>query len=515
MAITKDHYIQLKDGAFDGTTKEDLDNLFKALVADPRRDQVVLHFHGGLTGVESAMQTAESLTQLYQNITTYQIFFIWETAVSEVIQQEGGLLNFIEAQLKRIGKDEIFLQLLMQILQFAKGKIDSVSARGVRPIGGGLALPSEAVVWKQLLSLKDNQEPFADVDPVLPANEKLQDEEKQHFRNALAANQALQDELRKVMNEYRLRKQAKTSSAQSAMPGIGSRTSIATPSTLMSESILEQMDQQAMGVAAHEVGAWPGFNIFSGKAIEVLSHVITRFAQKTDHGLYPTVVEEILRVYYLSSVGKDVWDHIKRETVDAFSGPDRGGSVFLQNLRDYYQDSSHHPQITLVGHSAGAVYICELLQKAKGVLPPEVKFNVVFLAPACTYKLFADTLKACKDRIASIRVFAMRDRLEQVDVIVPGIYTRSLLYLVSGIFEDVADTPILGMERFFSTQAPFNKWPEVSDIFSYLHVSQRNNVWSVIDGGNGLSSKAQHHGDFYSEEVTLMSLGYILANGIL
>lgn len=90
MTLTKDHYIQLKDGAFDGTTKDDLDHLFKSLAADPRHDHIVLHFHGGLVGATEEMQHAERLAQLYQDINAYQIFFLWETAVSDVIQQEGG-----------------------------------------------------------------------------------------------------------------------------------------------------------------------------------------------------------------------------------------------------------------------------------------------------------------------------------------------------------------------------------------------------------------------------------------
>ena len=108
----------------------------------------------------------------------------------------------------------------------------------------------------------------------------------------------------------------------------------------------------------------------------------------------------------------------------------------------------------------------------------------------------------------------MSDQLEQADVIVPGVYTRSLLYLVSGLFEDAPDTSILGMQRFFSTEAPFNKWPETPLTVTYLSVSRNNNVWSLIDTGDGLSSHANKHGAFYSEDVTLKSLGYILTNGL-
>ena len=93
MVLTKDHYIQLKDGAFDGTSKDDLDNLFKTLAADPRRDNIVLHFHGGLVDVTRAMQVAENLTLRYQGMNTYQVFFIWETGVMEVMQQEGAFTS--------------------------------------------------------------------------------------------------------------------------------------------------------------------------------------------------------------------------------------------------------------------------------------------------------------------------------------------------------------------------------------------------------------------------------------
>ncbi len=512
MALTKDHYIQLKDGVFDGTSKDDLDHLFQSLAADPSSDHIVLNFHGGLVSAAEAMQTAEWLTQ---HLNIYQIFFIWETSAADVIQQEGGLFNFIQAQLVRIGKEKFFLQLLMHVLQFAKGKIASLHSEGVSALSSGQNLPTEAAVWRELLSLKDNVEPFADVHPELPADAKLQDEEKQHFRDALASNQILQDEVQKIINGYRLTQQAQNPSLLAATHATKGKDAVATASTLISPSILQQMDQQESKVTERAViGPSSASNFVIGKAIEVLSHVITRFAQKTDHGLYPTVVEEILRTFYLASVGKDVWDHIKQEPVDGFSQLDRGGAVFLQKLRDHYQNG-HHPQITLVGHSAGSIYICQLLQEADKVLPPDVKFNVVLLAPACTYKHFADTLQACKARIASIRIFALRDNWEQAEVIASGTYTRSILYLISGAFEEIADTPILGMERFFCTAAPFNKWPEIAHTLDYLLGSPRNNVWSHANDGDGLNSLAEKHGDFYGDPATMTSLEYILRNRML
>ena len=206
MELTKDHYIELKDGAFDDTSKDDLDNLFKTLAADPHRDNIVLHFHGGLVDVARAMQIAENLTQRYQDINTYQIFFVWETGVSEVIEQEGGVLGFIETQLEQVGKEEIFQQLLMRVLQFAKAKVDSVNAGGSRSIDGGLDLPDEANVWQELHAPKDGREPFSDVHPALPVHEQLQDQEKQQFHKTLTQdpNPALRNEVQKIVNGYRL-----------------------------------------------------------------------------------------------------------------------------------------------------------------------------------------------------------------------------------------------------------------------------------------------------------------------
>jgi hypothetical protein len=61
------------------------------------------------------------------------------------------------------------------------------------------------------------------------------------------------------------------------------------------------------------------------KAVEVLAHVIRRFRGGTDHGVYPTVLEELLREFYLANVGGALWATIKRETLD--------GSVALSDRK--------------------------------------------------------------------------------------------------------------------------------------------------------------------------------------
>ena len=46
--LSKDHYLDLDDGEFSGTTPDDLAAMFRALGADRNCDHVLVHFHGGL-----------------------------------------------------------------------------------------------------------------------------------------------------------------------------------------------------------------------------------------------------------------------------------------------------------------------------------------------------------------------------------------------------------------------------------------------------------------------------------
>ncbi|MEU4722219.1 hypothetical protein AB0G06_21570 [Nonomuraea dietziae] len=117
------------------------------------------------------------------------------------------------------------------------------------------------------------------------------------------------------------------------------------------------------------------------------------------------------------------------------------------------------PTLTLVGHSAGSVYVNHLLHEvAQGrrqgyrAWPDDVRFRVAFLAPACTYAHFSATLEQADDLIEDLRVFTMTDEAEQADRLAGAVYPRSLLYLVSGVLErdDTGESnvqPVLWLAR--------------------------------------------------------------------
>jgi hypothetical protein len=142
----------------------------------------------------------------------------------------------------------------------------------------------------------------------------------------------------------------------------------------------------------------------------------------------------------------------------------------LLNEIDRIWKAGSRPRIVLVGHSAGTVYICNLLKKAAAILPAEIGFEVIFLAPACTFKLLDSALQEAGDRIRSFRSYGLKDAIERKDAIFPPLYLYSLLYFVSGLLEDEVDGPLVGMERFSSQTLNFDKasCPEIERVLQRL-----------------------------------------------
>ena len=201
---------------------------------------------------------------------------------------------------------------------------------------------------------------------------------------------------------------------------------------------------------------------------------------------------------------------MKKDTADAFGadGQTFGGTALLEELASRTWAS---PPV-LVGHSTGAVYICNLLEHADAALPPEQTFDVVLLAPACDFRLMDETLALHGDRIARLRIFCMLDERERADRLVAVVYPRSLLYFVSGALEAEPDWPLLGMQRFHGSDGPFSAaaFPEIDRVRRRLAERPDSEVWSVANGGDGLASGAVHHGDFDNDQATLASLQHFV-----
>ena len=167
-------------------------------------------------------------------------------------------------------------------------------------------------------------------------------------------------------------------------------------------------------------------------------------------------------------------------------------------------------RITLIGHSTGAIYIGHLLKYADEMLPPDIKFDVVLLAPAATFEFFEQKLDVLRNRVNNIRVFNLKDEIESSYWEVPVLYNRSLLYLVSGLLEEKEiDMPIIGMQRYFTGKDPYDTQP-VRSVMDYLNGKL---IWSVANNGPGRQSSAEQHSAFDNDPSTQSSLRHILTDG--
>jgi len=149
-------------------------------------------------------------------------------------------------------------------------------------------------------------------------------------------------------------------------------------------------------------------------------------------------------------------------------------------------------------NSTGAIYITQFIRKAQRLWADgpgaNQQFDVVFLAPAVTYETFYDMIAEAGTRVRDLRIFAMRDETEEKDTLIYQLldgklrplatyYDRSLLYLVSGVFEPAIDKPLLGMMRFqdrLSPKSPQRKRTVRSRRYTRRtpgHVVHRSSKW--------------------------------------
>jgi hypothetical protein len=99
-------------------------------------------------------------------------------------------------------------------------------------------------------------------------------------------------------------------------------------------------------------------------------------------------------------------------------------------------------------------------------------------------------------------MFTMKDEWERQDRLVPRIYTRSLLYFISGALEADPDVAIAGLARHFSGEAPYVT-PDLLKIRRWLTAPGANRLVLATTGQAlpGFGSMALHHGDFDDEEA--------------
>ncbi|AZV76960.1 alpha/beta hydrolase [Parasedimentitalea marina] len=493
------HIIHLANGELQSDTpKSKVDEILAQAAASKN---IVLHFHGGLVSEARGRDIAEFLTRQYDEGDAYPVFFVWE----------AGLLETIQNNLGQIAKELIFRTVVKRVTGILARKLtqtDGDRATGALPnvnLSGVEAKLEEAL---DALAVGEDAsgELLSDIVDVSGLAQLTPLEELQ-LREELNRDFTLRRAVGEVTNGLRDADDiANELSSRSANSVRGSAETLMDPGSI--ERMVDRPDPASRGVLSV---------IRVAKAvIAVAKRCISRALDGRAHGLHATVVEEILREFYVANVGGLVWKHMKQDTADSFGdNPERhGGTAVLTVLNDL-MEADPDLRITLVGHSTGAVYIAHMLEKADEIRPQGFNFDVVFLAPAVTFDLAATAFQNHGGQMRNFRIFTMTDENEQEDVLVKFLYPHSLLYFVSGVVEFEPDAPLVGMQRFYETEAfPDDEFPKVASLRNHLVSIEHSVVWSVTTGaGPGLNSQSLCHGDFDNDETTLTSLKHILKHG--
>jgi pimeloyl-ACP methyl ester carboxylesterase len=495
------YQIVLNDGKFDtenGAGPAGLAAIFEALRRD-RPERLVIHFHGGLISREAGQAAAEVLAPYYGGAGAAPIFVIWESGWLEVVKQ----------QLAAIFNEGIFQRIQRRVTQFVRGKLDKeMGPGGSRGPGAELPMPMQSTIDDEIEKGRAGQPIFTDL-PLdqLPPNvvptpddTGLSPTERQQIQEEIESDYALQQNLEAI-----------AAGRQPVTSGTARSAGTAAP-TLMEPSVLDEIAPiPAPGQAPRSVIST---FMVARHIARAVGGIVWRVANSRGHGVYLTIIEEILREFYVGAAGKFLWDGMKTEIDNAFTAaPDRGGAALVKGLRTAWQDD-FKPKVTLVGHSAGAIYVARLLCELNDKMPEDFAVEIVLIAPACTFTTLADALQTAGKRVQGMRIFGMGDGTERQDALVPLLYPASLLYFVAGVLEEESDSPLVGMARYY--QAPYTggKFAAVEAVKAFeLLKRQHAFAWSQISGFDGANCDMTSHGGWVHAANTRDSVMHIIEKG--
>lgn len=508
-----DHYLVSANGLLGKPPQSSIDtvknNLSKAIAAAPENG-LVIHFHGGLNARQYALDNIVlPLSNTYLDAGGYPLFFVWESGFFEAIfNNKDDLL-----------RDPAFRELVKKVSEWVLSK---TSIGGVFGFRGADGVPVQDIdrfrkaydQWfaedqRQTSPPGENSNDLVASEAKTRAGKLDEDQLAQEIEQSLDGDPAFKRALTEAYN-------ASVPPADIVTKGVGSRKPA--DILLLSEAALSEMFPAGNGFKTRGVFTWFGVAKFVAKLVIAVAR---RYKDGTDHGLHCTVVEEVLRSAYGDLIGSAVWNQMKKDTQDSFADiTDSCGLAVVKELKALEDAGDRFRKLTLVGHSTGAIYICNFLDIAKK-LGLKTPIQVVFLAPAVTFARFAEAIDAHHDlRLQAFRMFAMRDALETQDRMLAPLYTRSLLYFVSGLLEGqvakdgkwsgVIGMPLVGMERFYEL-SNYAQNTVVTKVKAYLEGSPGRMVWSSVSGANsGLNSSAAKHGDFDNDPSTLESVQTII-----
>ena len=317
MADLTTHLIRTgADGRLKSTSAEAVRQAVDAAVA---HGNVVLHFHGGLVKAASGEQIAQALLPVYTGAGSYPLFFVWRS----------GVLEVLSGNLREIFREELFDRIMRRVLRWTVGKVrqEELGGRAVNALSA--ALPDRDEMLAEVGArgaTGDGAEPFGHVRPPATADDfGLSRDEQAAFEREMVTDVGVQIALAGALQAAGFQTWG-AAGGREAIPEAPPKPS--------------QMDREVLAeIAAGEDSEARGIistALLARKAARALIRILARYQNQIDHGAYPTVLEEILREFYLSSPAAAMWQAMKKETSDTFDvgAADRGGRLVLDCLAE-------------------------------------------------------------------------------------------------------------------------------------------------------------------------------------
>jgi len=460
------------------TTPDDIDAIITHLKENDI-PQVTLYIHGGLVNESSGRESAEIMGSVIKGAQHHPVAFVWES----------GLIETLKERFTTIHSTTIFKKILKYVIKRAGGKI------GIEVGGKGVRTFSDAEIKGEL----NKNIPFEDYD--------INTHHKGEATTAIENEKVLLNDLEAELEE--------DFEADHDLDGILKNLD---EKTLMDEEKLKKdlANGQSKGIFSTAKFV---------KFVAIICYkVIKRHIKDRDHGFYPTIIEEILREFYVANFGAWVWKGMKDKADEMWFPNDNevglskhAGTYFLEKLNELSQNQ----QITLnvIAHSAGSIATCHMLTAIDDRYSNITVGKIVFLAPACRSDLFHKEMLGHPQRYKELRIFTMSDAYERKDALVdavPFLYPRSLLYFVSGLLEDEGksnDQFILGMERYINWVSYTSRFSQLDDIASFLNEAGKDRLIlseSASDAPEGHRTTAIDHGAFDNNAEVHQSIIYYL-----
>lgn len=378
------------------------------------RRHVLLHFHGGLVSESKGGRIGEALGDSFGSSGIQVVVIAWRSSVQEVI---------FDKLVRPVIESRLF-EVVRALVE--RNTIRWRPRPGTHPgKGGSWPDPLRRHEINQALSSINVAWDWDTAAPVLDPTDW------ENYRQAIVAREGSFHFIQEDADAYGI------------TPWLSSEKVIAEAATLPESELQQKLIQPAKGFAT---------TFATRAALNISLDVLRRYVFRQWHGWHATIVEEVLREFRVGDAGTRAWAGMKRKADALFDSRESCGSSVLAAVLGAIEED---PAITFdtTGHSAGAVAQCAMMAAiANGSVEGPPIRNLISLAPACLSDDFDKRVLENVDDDTRLHLVTMSESFEERDWVMRPIYPRSLLYLVSGLFEDEIAAPVLGLARYLDLE---------------------------------------------------------------